>query len=61
MKKEIVDIKSLIDRYRCEIEDLKHRLGEEKEAPARFRRSSAREVSPHFVPILVLSHRVGGC
>ena len=46
-KKEIVDTEALIERYRNEIEDLKRRLEEkEKDAPARSRRLSAREVSP---------------
>jgi len=45
-KKEIVDTEALIERYRNEIEDLKRKLEEkEKEAPARSRRLSAREVS----------------
>lgn len=44
-KKEIVDTEALIERYRNEIEDLKRRLEEkEKDAPAKARRLSAREV-----------------
>lgn len=44
-KKEIVDTEALIERYRNEIEDLKRKLEDkEKDAPARNRRLSAREV-----------------
>ena len=55
MKKEIVDTEALIERYRNEIEDLKRKLEDkEKEAPARSRRLSAREVS--MIRFFFLSH-----
>lgn len=44
-KKEVVDTDALIERYRKEIEELKHKLAErEAEAPERNRRMSAQEV-----------------
>jgi centromeric protein E len=61
-KKEIVDTEALIERYRNEIEDLKRRLEDkEKDAPARSRRLSAREVSPirSFFPHMSVVLMVG--
>ena len=54
VKKEVVDTDALIERYRKEIEDLKHRLAErekENEAPTLSRRLSAKEVSGRELPV----------
>jgi centromeric protein E len=45
VKKEVIDTDALLERYRKEIEELKARLEErERDAPARNRRLSARQV-----------------